>query len=315
VNLSNLIEIFGPYAPLVVLFAALFFASIVAIALHQGRSISIWPPKIGPSPGRIETIGPDDDGSPKDRTLSVNDTGVVVEREYAVDRAKHFYQEIASYYDLRNSGNLVSTHLETVAQIQAIRSQRSRVRLLDLGGGTGKLIAIHFFNDDGILWTYVDFSSAMAAEFRRNLAGHPLGENSEVVVKDITQALQQLQPASYDIILLSLVLSSMPTLPDFTPIARLLAHGGSLIVTDISPGYTHDNPLYKVSLDGTVVALRTKPVDPYEVIRRATAAGLRATKQKPLGEGNAYYSFITTFTPVRVGPLDEERGEENLVRT
>jgi ubiquinone/menaquinone biosynthesis C-methylase UbiE len=311
-NPVDLLELFGPYAPLIVSLAALFLASVIVIALRQGRSVSIWPPRIGPHP-RTNSARPGDEAS-TDRLPQARESGAVVDRSYTADRAKDFYQEIAPYYDLRNSGNLVSTHLETVAQIQAIRSQRSILRVLDLGGGTGKLIAIHFFYDDAIWWTYVDACPAMAAEFRRNLAGRPLGENSEIVVKDFTLALQQLQPASYDIVLLSLVLSSMPTLPDFTSIARMLTPNGSLIVTDISPGYTRDNPLYKVPIDGAVVALRTTPVDPYEVIRRATGAGLRTTEQKPLGEGNAYYSFITTFTPVTVRPLDEERGDENLVR-
>jgi SAM-dependent methyltransferase len=188
--------------------------------------------------------------------------------------------------------------------------------VLDLGGGTGKLIAIHFFNDDAVSWTYVDSCPAMATEFRRNLAGYPLGRNSKVVIDDLTEVLRQLEPASYDVVMLSLVLSSMPTLPDFAAIARLLSPRGSLIVTDINPGYTHDNPLYKVPVGGAVVALRTTPVDPYEVIRRATAAGLRATEQRTLGEGNTYYSFMTIFTPVAVRPTDELRGEKNLgVRT
>jgi SAM-dependent methyltransferase len=313
VNLSDLIKLFGPHTAVIILFAALFGASVIIIALRQGRSISIWPPSIGPHP-RANSVR-QDDGAPTDKPPPVGGLGAVVDREYAVDRAKNFYQEIAPYYDLRNSGDLVSTHLETVAQIQAIRAQRPTLRVLDLGGGTGKLIAIHFFNDEAISWTYVDFCPAMAAEFRRNLFGHPLGENSVIVIEDLTLTLQKLQPASYDIVILSLVLSSMPTLPDFTSIARLLRPGGALIVTDISPGYTHENPLYKVPIDSAVVALRTTPVDPYEVIRRATGAGLRTTEQKQLGQDRAYYSFITVFTPVVVRPFDEERGDESLVRT
>jgi ubiquinone/menaquinone biosynthesis C-methylase UbiE len=311
-SLSDLVTVFGSAAPWMVSLAALLFASVVVAAFLQGRAISIWPPQIGPHPSARS--------SPLDQHTTVNlpmVTGgpmAVADREYAVDRARDFYQKIAPNYDLRNSGNLVSTHLATVAQLQAIRARRSTLRVLDLGGGTGKLLAIHFFNDDSVSWTYVDFCVAMAAEFRRNLAGTPLGASSKIVVEDLTQAIRQLPPASYDVVMLSLVLSSMPTLPDFASIARLLASGGSLVVTDINPGYTHDNPLYKVAVEGSVAALRTTPVDPYEVIRRAAAAGLRATEQKMLGEGDTYYSFLTVFTPGAMRPTDEVRDDKSLIR-
>lgn len=55
-------------------------------------------------------------------------------------------------------------------------------------------------------------------------------------------------------------------------------------------------------------------MEPYEVIRRATAAGLRATEQKTLGEGDTYYSFLTVFTPVAVRPTNEERDDKSLIR-
>lgn len=308
-TLSDLATLFGSGAPWIASLSGLFLSSIIVVAFRQGRAISIWPPRIGPRLSGCPSAP--DEKEPTDRPTLAGEPAVV-DREYTVDRARDFYQEIAPNYDLRNSGNLISTHLATVAQLQVIRAQRSTLRVLDLGGGTGKLIAIHFFNDDAVSWTYVDSCPAMVAEFCRNLAGYPLGRNSKVVVDDLTEALQRLELASYDVVVLSLVLSSMPTLPDFAAIARLLSPRGSLIVTDINPGYTYDNPLYKVSVDGAVVALRTTPVDPYEVIRRATAAGLRTTEQRTLGEGNTYYSFMTIFTPVAVHPTDEPRGDKNL---
>jgi hypothetical protein len=89
----------------------------------------------------------------------------------------------------------------------------------------------------------------------------------------------------------------MPEMPDFTLLGRLLRSDGALIITDINPGYTRDNPLYKVWVDGEVVALRTTPVDPFEVISRASSAGLRLTGLKTIGEGSTYYSFLTVFGP------------------
>jgi ubiquinone/menaquinone biosynthesis C-methylase UbiE len=229
-----------------------------------------------------------------------------------VDRARDFYQEIATNYDLRNSGSLVSTHLATVVQLQRARAARP-MRVLDLGGGTGMLIAVNFFNDDHVWWTYVDSCPAMADEFRRNLAGYPLGRNSQIIVDDLARAVRQLESASYDVVLLSLVLSSMPAPPDFVPIARLLSPGGTLVVTDINPGYTRDNPLYKVPVGGAVVALRTTPVDPFDVIRRARTAGLSSTEQKTLGEGQTYYSFMTVFAQAAARP-DHEWDDDGVVR-
>jgi SAM-dependent methyltransferase len=298
---SGLVKLFGANTPWVLCAIGLFLASVVVAAFRQGRAISIWPPQIGARPAGAR------EGAPSFRPAPHKGHAAGVDRVYAASRARRFYQEIARNYDLRNSGNLVATHLATVALLQEIRARLPQVRVLDLGGGTGKLIAVHFFNDDKIKWTYVDFCPAMAAELRRNLAGCPLGRNMEVIVDDFQPAVRDLPPASYDVVMLSLVLSSLPAPPDFGPIAALLAPGGSLIVTDINPGYTRDKPLYKVAVHGTVLALRTTPVDPYEVIRRAVAAGLRATEHKMLGEGNTYYSFMTVFTPAQVGAADEHQ--------
>jgi ubiquinone/menaquinone biosynthesis C-methylase UbiE len=299
-NITGWMQIFGGAGPWVATLGGLFAASLIIAAFRQGRAISIWWLKIGSRPlgaarrTAIRRDGPRRDGAPR------RDRGNGADREYTVNHARSFYQKIARYYDNRNSGNLVATHLATVAQLQVIRRRRPVMRVLDVGGGTGKLIAVHFFNDAQVSWTYLDFSPAMAEEFRRNLAGYPLSENIEVIVADLHVALRELPAASYDVILFSLVLSSMPDLPDFGPVARLLAPGGELIVTDINPGYTHNQPLYMVRVESSVVALRTTPVDPYEVMRRATAAGLSATMHRTLGDGNTYYSFMAAFTPAPV---------------
>ncbi|WP_239332343.1 class I SAM-dependent methyltransferase [Frankia sp. CiP3] len=290
---SGMFGVFGPAAPWAASFAGVITTGLVVTGFWQGRSISIWPPRIGRRFGVVQT------GmaawKPKAGSPAEIDQNSVLRREYGVDRAQDFYQEIASNYDLRNSGNLVSTHLTTVAQLQTIREQKSILRILDLGGGTGKLIAIHFFNEEEITWTYIDSCPAMAAEFRRNLCGYPLGRKSEVVVDDLNRALPQLDAGSYDVIVMSLVLSSMAEPPDFALLERLLSPDGSLIITDINPGYTRDAPLYKVWVDGTIVALRTRPVDPFEVIRQASTANLQMTELKTIGGDSTYYSFLTVF--------------------
>jgi ubiquinone/menaquinone biosynthesis C-methylase UbiE len=296
-SLSEIMALFGTAAPWIAGFVLIFIAGLVALAFWQGRSISIFPPSVGPAAAG--------------RTVAGHHS--VGRREYTVEYARDFYQEIAESYDLRNSGNLVATHLETVKQLQTIRAERSLLKVLDLGGGTGKQIAIHFFNDPAIEWTYVDFCTKMSSLFRQNLAGTALWENTRTVIDDLTRVPFQLEPASYDVVLLSLVLSSMPSYPDFPAIGQLLQPGGSLIVTDISPQYTRDNPLYEVAVDGALVALRTTPVDPFEVIRQAERAGLRCTGQKPIGDGSTYYSFITVFSPATTQPI-QDHGDTTALR-
>jgi SAM-dependent methyltransferase len=117
-----------------------------------------------------------------------------------------------------------------------------------------------------------------------------------VIVTDMDHALRQFRTGAYDVILLSFVLSSMQSLPDFTELARVLAPGGTLLVTDIKPGYTHAKPLYRVRVEEDEVALRTVPVDPFEIVHRATACGLQKGEQQTFGDGPTYYSFMIGFT-------------------
>ena len=300
-NLVDMTRLFGTAAPWITSSLGLFLATMILAAFRQGRAVSIWPPRIGPRPDR--TV---DRTADADHIVPAGTEGAG--REYTTSQARDFYQEIAPNYDLRNSGNLVFTHLATAAAIQAIRAQRSSLRVLDLGGGTGKLIAVHFCNDSAVSWTYVDFCPAMAAEFRRNLSRTQLGDNAEILVDDLVRVVRQLPTASYDVVLLSLVLSSMPAGLDLTPVARVMRPDGALVITDINPGYTYAKPLYKVPVGGQVVALRTTPVDPFDVIRRAGAAGLKMAEQQTIGEGVTYYSFMTVFTPARQAALNASRG-------
>jgi 2-polyprenyl-3-methyl-5-hydroxy-6-metoxy-1,4-benzoquinol methylase len=113
---------------------------------------------------------------------------------------------------------------------------------------------------------------------------------------DINHVHRRLPAASYDVVLLNLVLSSMPQLPDFTRIARLLTPGGLLIISDINPLYTNAHPYYTATAaDGTLVALQTQAVHPLEVVTRANDAGLNLAGMKQIGSSSVSYSFIAVF--------------------
>jgi ubiquinone/menaquinone biosynthesis C-methylase UbiE len=207
-----------------------------------------------------------------------------------------FYQAIAPNYDQRNSVNLLATHLEVITRIDQLRRAKPALRVLDLGGGTGQNVATYFFNDGHIWWTYVDSCPVMLTQVQQHLAGRLLYQRLSVHLADINRIHAQLRPRSYDVVLLNLVLSSMPTLPDFARIAGLIAPGGRLIVADINPLYTQAHPLYQATAaNGSLVALRTQAVHPLDVVTRATGSGLQLSEMTQVGSDVISYSFVVSF--------------------
>jgi ubiquinone/menaquinone biosynthesis C-methylase UbiE len=286
--------------------AAVIAVVLVTAAFSQGREISFWPPRIGPrtepAPARDQLAAAPEQGRPE------------FAREFDVTQSQEFYQLIAPFYDQRNSVDLRTTQREAADRIRRMRSGRSASRVLDLGGGTGD-IASHFYYDDAIHWTSVDFSPAMVDKFQRNLAGTALAERLEVVIDDLRRAIGRLPQRTYDIVLLSLVLSSMPELPDFMAIARLLRPGGALIIADIDPLYSALHPYYTVRVDGSQLALRTNPVQPLEIWQRAASAGLEMRESTLVKRGQDSYAFLGVFTaPTVVAEPEPANGQQRVRR-
>jgi SAM-dependent methyltransferase len=304
-SLTEFEQLFGPASSWVAGAMLLSLGLLLTVGFVQNREVTIWPPKIGVRAERFEGPGPRRASwrlrGRRDATGA--DDGSGYDEVFEVDKAAEFCERIAPVYDSRNSRDLVATHLATIALVQGRLATRPALKVLDLGGGTGNPIATHFFGDQSVEWTYVDVCPALAKIFRRSLDKQPLGRNLIIETDDLNQAIRRLPAQRYDVVLLSLVLTSMPALPNFADIGRLLAPGGTLVVTDIGPGYTRLKPYYGVHVHRRSIALHTVAVDPVEVRRRATAAGLVACELTPLGDDDPYYSFVCTFTaPSRSGP-------------
>lgn len=264
---------------------------LIVWAFRQGREIGFWPPRIGLRPEH----GRDSDAAgqaPSSRNLHLAN----VARVFEVSDAAQFYQMIAPNYDQRNSVNLLATHMEVITRIDQARRAKPALRVLDLGGGTGHAVATYFFNDRRIRWTYVDSCPAMLSQLQQYLAGRQLYERLNVHLTDVSRVHTQLPARAHDVVLLNLVLSSMPALPDFSRIAGLISPGGQLIIADINPLYTDAHPYYKARAgDGTLVAMRMRPVQPLDVVTHAKEAGLQLTEMTQVGSDAISYSFIITF--------------------
>ncbi|MFB9315504.1 class I SAM-dependent methyltransferase [Nocardioides plantarum] len=304
-------EFFGVAAPFVG--GALLFAFIgLAIwAVLNGREVSVWPPRIGAKPvdpvsGGLGVAAEPPDTLNRQFAAAQLDIGTdqpvvaqakpsLFDKEFAASEAKSFYDHIAGNYDLRNSSDLLKTHQAVVTQIRSHLKRKTNFKVLDLGGGTGKQIATQFFHKSNMHWTYSDFSLSMSSAFQANLAGTKLGKNNRLIFGDIAEVPLQVRDEEFDIILFSLVLSSMPASPDFRPFAGLLKPGGRLIVADINPVYTALNPYYAVLVDGEKFALRTNPVNPLSIAQHAADLGLSQLELCGIGDGEQSYSFLAVF--------------------
>jgi SAM-dependent methyltransferase len=292
------------------LFLLLFALGLTAWAVLSGRPVDLGSIEFGPF-----KLGPFKLGSITFGRKSAKSTAVTPKakarpeepnplmelkpantRVYKPHEAVQFYNAIAVNYDQRNSPSLLATHMEVISQVDRVRKVIPDLNILDLGAGTGQNVATHFFNDTRIRWTYVDFSHAMVDQLQKHLAGRPLYERLSVHIDDINHVHRRLPARSYDVVLLNLVLSSMPQLPDFNRIARLLAPGGLLIISDINPLYTNAHPYYiATAADGTPAALQTQAVHPLEVVTHANDAGLHLSGMSKIGSSSVSYSFIALF--------------------
>jgi SAM-dependent methyltransferase len=302
-DVPSIIVPYGACTGYIVAAVELLVLALLVVGFHQGREITFWPPRVGPR-ARTSKDG-DTSDQPEVSTPSckrVARRGRIsdhVSMTFEAGQARQFYGLIAANYDERNSANLLATHMETIERIEKSIYGKANARVLDLGGGTGQNIATHFFNDDHIHWDYVDACPEMATQLRQKLTGRRLHKKLTVREADINNLRELgLHPKAYDVILLSLVLSSMPSLPDFGIIAEFLAPGGRLIISDINPDYTYSHPYYQVTAsDDKLVAMRMNPVRLIDLVKQTNSAGLRLTELTPIGSADPdpSYSFIASF--------------------
>lgn len=216
------------------------------------------------------------------------------DRIYDTDSAKDFYAAIAPLYDARNSSFLLQTHRKVIARIGEHLETRETWHVLDLGAGTGQLVASHFFEFKG-QWTAVDACAGMMAEFQRNMRNVRL--KTHLVIEDLDAFVRDPRPAkSFDVVLIVLVLSSRSADPNWRRISRLVKPGGILIVADIEPSYTAIHPHYSVIVDNATHALRTRPVHLSALATSMAKVGLKNAKFDAVMEEKTTYSFVATFT-------------------
>jgi ubiquinone/menaquinone biosynthesis C-methylase UbiE len=213
---------------------------------------------------------------------------------YQVTESISFYHAIANFYDHRNSAELLQTHRAVIAEIDKCLNKSPQLRVLDLGGGTGKLVAHQFFNNAQMTWTYADPCVPMVEQFKLNLGGELL--HTEAHLLTIDEACQAFSSASFDVIVVSFVLSSIPQLPDFRKLARLLRANGVLVIAEADPAYSTEEPLYGFATEDGSTALKIRPIHNLELKKECEEAGLTQNFVSLVRKRGIIYSYVASFS-------------------
>lgn len=182
------------------------------------------------------------------------------EEVFATEVSPSFYDRISQLYDIRNSNFLYTAHQKTVEKLREIFAHKENSRLLDIGSGTGRLIATHFLHRTNIHWTAVDASIGMNKLFSENLE---VGKMPfDVVCCDVTSDIANIPDIeNIDVFLLSFSLTSLPNLEPLKNLVERAKNGADFVIADIHAQYTKDHPYYDfVETDGTRIALKPNQI-------------------------------------------------------
>jgi ubiquinone/menaquinone biosynthesis C-methylase UbiE len=214
--------------------------------------------------------------------------------EHDLGRSVEFYDKVAPHYDRGVSADFIQTHRELNRVIARQLSAEGPTRLLDLGGGTGRILTA-FESLPNLCWFYCDASSKMRDVFQSRFGGSPVVAG--VKCADAEEFLRS-DTSVFDIILASFLLSSMPYLIDLNLLKRRLAKRGTIVVVEANPSYSESKP--KFTIEDKVghtfkYSLRIKPVDAPALATRAALVGLTIHELIGYDKGNQPYSYIATF--------------------
>jgi len=214
--------------------------------------------------------------------------------DHDVAHSIEFYDKVAQYYDRGVSADFIQTHRALNRTIRKRISSQAMTKILDLGGGTGKILSA-FDTTDNLSWFYCDASSHMLDEFKKIFGKSHVVK--QALCKDAEDYLRE-DGQEYDIIILSFLISSMSYLIDFNLLKRRLADNGLLIIVEANPTYSESKP--KFTIEDKVskkykYSLKIKPVDAPTLATRAELVGFKIKELTGYEKGNQPYSYIGTF--------------------
>jgi Methyltransferase domain len=172
-----------------------------------------------------------------------------------------FYDAVASLYNNRNRGEYIKTYVEIDKVIRSLSPSLDGISICDIGGGTGMLL--RWFENNKVKWTNIDISNQSLKKFKEDFPNY---SNKTARICDIRTENFAVNGECFDVIVMSFLLSSLESSPNFNQIHAAMRENSLLVVADNYFEYVQKNPYYGFkAANGNTLAIRPKPVYPNDL--------------------------------------------------
>ncbi|AFA71247.1 hypothetical protein GPOL_c01740 [Gordonia polyisoprenivorans VH2] len=226
---------------------------------------------------------------------------------YSPENSLEFYSRVANQYDQRNTQFLYDAHNAVIGQLRAHLDTGEYRGVIDIGCGTGRMIASHFAFRD-LEWIAIDGCQEMLDQFEAYTSFDSAVIKPVVVNEDLQEFDFTNLPGSNGgqcwIGLVSFVLTSMSDDSVLERLLRDLPKLSTLIVADIHPLYTLKHPNYDFELPDGNADLRPRPVFPDILHETLRSYGFQLRHSQSVKKKQRDpYAFVYVFESTDSGEL------------
>lgn len=212
-------------------------------------------------------------------------------RVYEVSEAVEFYDLVAPFYDSRHSKDRERTNDSVHSACESYFLDLNGKVICDIGGGTGNLV--RKFRHHELEWVNVDLSQKALDLFQQRYS-----DALKISARhfDACRGGFAGPRETFDIIILSFVLSSMPTQFPYKRLLPLMKDDAIFVIADNHPEYSRDKLYGYKDVNGKNYALRIRPIDPIVLQTEVEQAGfVQNSRQFTYTSDDKLYAQVQVF--------------------
>ena len=206
-------------------------------------------------------------------------------------RVVDFYDQVAPFYNRRNTGKYLETYIEIYRAVLSNAAEIEGAVFCDLGGGTGFLL--NRFQHHAVQWLNVDISREALRIFENDFVSY---DRKQIRNLDVGRDSFTKRGETFDVVVMSYLWSSMDAIPDFAQIRDSMHDKSILIVADNHPTYVDQNRYYGFDdIQGKNIAIAPRPMIPTEVRALIVSKGFTEVDYKEVTIDGKPYSQLHVY--------------------